>query len=233
MSSKNLQSVPPLPAAVARVSRSIPFQLPAAVVVNGQAQPSQIPVQCSGDRFYLRVASAQVSIKGVRAANAGTDNPFTGGQGQTVQNGFEQLLVSNFNTFPVTGLLWVGFEDFINDQLVLDQSTLQNVTYPTQPVATGFAGNLAIPDLSGQSFLDVNGKKWFAVGRSAIIISNFSTGTSVNLQAKGATGATGPAVLLCPPGLPIEHSSGGDFSMSVGGGVIPVIVSEIYQAFAA
>lgn len=219
-------------AALPKTSRSVPVAIPAASLVNGQVVPAEVAVTQAGDRFYVRAASGTVYIQSLRAGNVGVSNPFNVGQGQPVKGGFETLQIQNFNLVPTVALIWVGFEEFINDQLVLDNVTNPSVTYFTQPNQAG-AVNIAIPDLSGTAFLDGNGKKWYAISRNKILISNVSTGTTFYLQAKGATVPNGNSCLICPPGLPIEHVSSGDFSLSVGGGLVPAVVSEIYTAFAA
>lgn len=219
-------------AALPKASRSIPVAIPAATLVNNQVVAAEVPITYAGDRFYVRAASGTVYIQSLRAGNVGISNPFNVGQGQPVKGGFETLQIQNYNLFPAVALIWVGFDEFINDQLVLDNVTNPSVTYFTQPNQAG-ATSIAIPDLSGTAFLDGNGKKWYAISRNKIIISNFSTGTTFFLQNKGATVATGKSCLLCPAGLPIEHESSGDFSISLGGGTIPAVVCEIYTAFSA
>src|SRR5665213_498774 len=162
----------------------------------------------------------------------GATNNFQNGQGQTVSQGFEQLTAKNFNPFPIAALVWVGFEDFINDQLILNQTSTPQVTYATQPIATGAAGNIQIPDISGQAFTDINGKAWYAIARTAIVISNIGS-NPIYLQKYGSTSATANAVLQCPAGQPIAHNASGNFTISVGGAGVPAIVSEIYSAIAA
>jgi hypothetical protein len=187
----------------------------------------------SGDRFYVIATSAPISFQPLRAGNVGATNSFQNGQGQTVKQGFDQLVAKNYNTFPIAALVWIGFEDFINDQLILNQTSTPQVTNPTQPIAGGSAGDIQIPDISGQKFFDINGKAWFAISRVAIVISNISTGTVLVLQKYGSAVSNGPSVLAIPAGLPIAHNSSGNFTLSVGGGSVPAIVSEIYNAIAA
>jgi hypothetical protein len=216
-----------------KTSRAVPVAIPAGVTVNGQVTPGEVPIAAAGSRFYVIVTSATIYLQPLRAGNVGATNPFNNGQGQPVAGGFETLTAKNFNLFPVVALIWVGFDDFINDQLILANNATPNVTYPTQPIsATPVTGTVAIPDLSGTTFLDINGKKWYALYRVSLIVSNFSSATTLLLQKAGAATSNGPSVLLCPPQLPIAHNSSGDFSLSVGGGAVPAIVSEIYAAFA-
>jgi hypothetical protein len=233
--SKSIPTGQPLAQNVAslpRVSKSVPVILSAATILNGQTTPSEISLTQAGDRFYVIATSAPVAIQSLRAGNVGATNSFQNGQGQTVSQGFDTLAIKNFNAFPIVALVWIGFEDFINDQLVLNQTSTPQVTNPTQPIATGSAGDIQIPDLSGQQFTDINGKKWYAISRVAIIISNISPSV-LTLQKFGNTSATGNAVLMIPAGLPIAHNSSGSFTISVGGGPVQAIVSEIYNSIAA
>lgn len=185
-----------------------------------------------GTRAYLVVATASVNMR-VRGRDygAGAYSLFSQGTGVGEPNAAEQFDVvdiQNFNGYAVVVSLWVGYADFIDNRLILDATINKAVTYPTQPVAG--ATNINIPDISGTNFTDINGKGWIAISRVAIIISNLDTGVTLLLQAAGASTASGPAVLMSPPGLPVSHSSSGNFSINVGGGAINAIVSEIYQA---
>jgi len=215
-----------------RVSKTITVLLQAATSLNGQTTAAEVTLTQAGDRFYVIATSAPISFQPLRAGNVGATNNFQNGQGQTVSQGFEQLTAKNFNPFPIAALVWVGFEDFINDQLILNQTSTPQVTYATQPIATGAAGNIQIPDISGQAFTDINGKAWYAIARTAIVISNIGS-NPIYLQKYGSTSATANAVLQCPAGQPIAHNASGNFTISVGGAGVPAIVSEIYSAIAA
>lgn len=233
--SKNIatgQALAPTVVNLPRISKTVTVFVPAGIAVNGQITPSEATLTQAGDRFYVIATSAPISIQALRAGNVGATNSFQNGQGQTVSQGFEQVSVKNYNTFAIAALIWIGFEDFINDQLVLSQTSTPLVTYPTQPVATGAAGDIQIPDLSGQLFTDINGKAWYAISRFSIIISNISS-NPIYLQKFGSTSATANAVLQCPAGQPIAHNAQGNFTISVGGASVPAIVSEIYYSIAA
>jgi hypothetical protein len=191
-----------------------------------------VPIPQRGTQFYLQISTGTVNIRArAGSAGAGDFSLFTQGTGDKSKNPFDIVEINNPNAFPVVLQIWIGFDDFIDNRLILSNATIPNVTYPTQPDDT--ATNIPIPDLSGGPFLDLNGNKWLALFRIAIIISNTSTGTTLLLQKFGSVVANGPAAVIIPAGLVIGHNSSGDFSMSVGGGVIPAIVSEIYQAIQA
>lgn len=226
-----IEQLAPTVAVLPRSSRAFPVQLPAATGTGAQLVPAEQQIIAPGSKFYVITASAQINIQPVRAGNIGISNPFGVGQGQPVTGGYEFLTVRNYNSFPVVALVWVGFDDFINNQMVIASTVNQAVTFPTQSLPTSTQIN--INDLSGTAFLDINGKKWYAIQRQAIIISNLDTGVSLLLQKAGSAVANGAAVLLCPVAIPVEHRSGGNFTISTGGATINAIVSEIYLAFAA
>jgi hypothetical protein len=166
-----------------------------------------------------------------RDYGAGAYSVFSQGTGVGEPNAAEQFDVvdiQNFNAYAVVVSLWVGYADFIDNRLILNNTVNQAVTYPTQPVAG--AMNINIPDISGTNFTDINGKGWIAIVRVAIIISNLDPAVSLLLQKAGSVVSNGPAVLLCPPALPVSHSSSGNFCINIGGGAINAIVCEIYSA---
>ena len=222
-------SVAPLP----KSSRSIPIAIPAATSLNGQIQPAEVPLTFAGDRFYVRAASAEIYVQSIRAGNVGIANQFSTGQGQTVKGGFETLQLSNKNLFPIVALVWVGFEEFINDQLVLDNSTFESVVYETASLA-GTLTTILIPDKSGLATTDANGKKWLLVNRQAVLVSNPDTGATIVLQARTTPVSTAPFPgFNIYPQTSLNIPAGGDFSISAGGGLINASVWEIYNAISA
>lgn len=210
----------------AQTSRQIPIQIPAATSLNGQVQPAEIPITLAGSQFYLLVTSAPITIQAMRGGAIGASNSYNTGQGQFVNNQFDSLIAKNYNLFAIVALVWVGFDEFIDNQLILNTNLTPLFTYATQSTPT--ATNINIVDQSGQQITDINGSKFLAVSRQSIIISNVSTGTTILLQKFGSVVANGPSVLAVPPGLPLAHNSGGKFCLNVGGGVIQAIVSETY-----
>ncbi len=216
-----------------QTSQAVPVIIPAATVDGfGQLQPSEQSIAFPGKQFYILAASNPVTIAPFRGGAIQLPTTYSVGQGRKVESGFDQLKVVNRNTFPINALVWVGFDDFINDQLVLVNSSYSQIINPTYN-GVAPATTIAIPDLSGQTFFDVNGKKWAAISRVAILLFNTSTGTSYNLQGSGAATATGPAVAQVNGGQPIRIDAGGNYSINIGGAAIPAIVSEIYNAFPA
>ena len=216
-------------AVVPRTSRQIPAIIPAGTMVNGQIQPGQTFVAGAGTEFYVLSTTGTVSICPVRAGNIGITNAFQTGQGQKVSASFDQLLLSNPTTATMVVVLWVGYDEFINNQLILAQTVTQQVAYPTYSTAST-KPNVAINDLSGTIFTDINGTQWGAISRVAIMVFNLDTGVTLLLQKAGATGPSAPAVGAIPPSLAIRFDFGGNYVLNLGGANINAIVSEIYSA---
>lgn len=186
-----------------------------------------LPIPAAGDYFYLTFAGAALNIRPA----GGNFNEYVQGTGLALKNGntFNQLEVQNTNAFPVVAQIFVGFDEFIDKRLILNQVQQPSVAYPTYPTANS-ATSVAIKDLSGTSFNDINGNSWIAISRAGIYISNLDGGVTLLLQHKGATGATGVAVLGIQPLTSIVYPCAGDYALNNGGGAINAIVSEIYSA---
>jgi hypothetical protein len=186
-------------------------------------------VNNKGTKAYLVVATAGVQMRPIGGqVGVGDFNLYSQGTGFNAVDVFDTVEFFNSNAIAIVISVWIGFDNFIDNRLILANATLQNIAYPTQPTPTG--SPIQIPDLSGGSFLDLNVVKWLPLFRQAIIINNLGT-SAVLLQAYGAATSSGPAVLVAPPGLPIAHNAGGNYA--VVGGSNTVIVSEIYQAILA
>ena len=180
-----------------------------------------------GTKAYLVIATATVNMR----PDGGDFVAYSQGTGIHTREAFSLVEIENPNAVAVVISIWVGFDDFIDNRLILANATLQNVTYPTQPLPT--ATRINIPDLSGGFFVDINGGIWIALFRQAIIISNLDPATPLLLQKFTTATGNGPSVLNIPPGLPIAHNSSGSFAIYTGGATISAIVSEIYQAIPA
>lgn len=219
------------PPVTGQSSRQVPLVIAAATSINGQILPQQAFAAQAGTQFYVIATSAPISIQAVRGGATGAANSFQNGQGSKVDDGFETLSVTNSNLFPVTCLIWVGFNDFINDQLILANNTLLQVAYPTNPTPASTT-SIAINDLSGQPFTDINGKKWGAISRVAILVFNNDSGVSLQLQKAGSAVSNGLAIGTIYPLTPVRFDVSGNYSLSVGGGAINATVCEIYNAIA-
>lgn len=188
----------------------------------------QVPI--TGTMFYVTVAAAPIDIK----PSSGVANSYQQGTGLELDlvNAFDLLEISNPNPNPVVFQLFVGFDKFIDKRIFLNTWQTPQIAYPTAPLPN-VSTAIAIPDISGQAFTDINGNSWYAIARVALIVSNVDSGVAFTIQAAGASSATGPAIASVPPLTAIRLDVAGDYSLHVGGGNIPAIVSEIYQALAA
>jgi hypothetical protein len=190
-----------------------------------------------GTGFYLVIATGAVNIR-ARGATYGTDaySLYQQGQGTRQQPGenqvaFDVVDIQNPNTVPVVVSIWTGFSDFVNNQLILSNAYVQNVVNPVYPVANA-ALNVQIPDLTGSSFNDANGKTWLPLYRIAILVFNCSNADVYFLQKLGATALADGSVGAVQPLTPVRFDFSGDYSIQQAA-AINAIISEIYAAIPA
>lgn len=182
----------------------------------------------NGTTYELILATGRISIRTSSAKFSGQYNQVPVGI-QAQQLAFTKLELKNLENYSVNFQILVSDGNFRNNQVILGSASNPDVTNPTYPTPD-IATVLNIPDLTGQKFTDINGNKWLAIYRKAIIISNYDTGVTLRLQKAGATLSTDPSVLICPPALPVQHLSSGSFSISNGGSNVNATVSEIYSS---
>lgn len=192
-----------------------------------------LTVPLAGTQFYVVFASAPLTIKPY-GNGFGSDVIYSQGTGQQFYDSqaFSYLAIFNPSAGPIVFQLFVGFNQFIDRRLIIENSLQQQVAYPTQPTAS-VATAISIPDLSGNSLTDIDGNVWYAIQRVCIQVFNVSTGTTLLLQKFASTVSNGPAVAAIYPQTSVRIDASGNYSMSVGGGVIPAIVSELYIALPA
>lgn len=218
------------PVQTAQTARAVPCIIPAGTQSGAAVSPGEYPIMVSGDRFYVLAASSGFSIQPVSGSATGAANPYGVGQGARLKNRFETLSLKNFNLFSVTALIWVGFDDFVNDQLVLASSSYQQVAFPTFPVA-GANGPMQFNDLSGAAFLDINGKRWLALSRANLIVCNPDQTADLFLQKNGATTTPGPSVGIVLARTSFNLPLQGAYTITNGVGIaINATGSEIYNA---
>lgn len=213
-SSGNFASVGPL----SRTSIIYPCVVPAGATV---------PVPGAGTNFYVTVATAPVMIRPL----GGVFNTYTNGKGLRLQtiNAFSGLEIRNTNAYPVVVQLFIGFDEFIDNTLILANTGQQLVANPTYPTASAAAA-VTINDISGTAFNDINGVAWYALQREAIYVSNIDSGVTLLLQKAASVVSNGPSVIAIFPTSNLRYAAAGNYSLSVGGGNINAIVSELYQA---
>lgn len=189
-----------------------------------------LPVPCNGTQFYVTVATATINIR----PSDGVFNNYVAGTGlQLLEvNAFSLLEVQNTNAFPVVFQIFVGFDQFIDKRIFLALNNTPQVINPTAPTPSALTV-INIPDLTNQQFTDINGKKWYAIARTALLIFNPDGGATLTLQKFGALTSTGPAVAMIYPTTSLNLPVSGSYTINAGGGAINAVVSEIYQALAA
>lgn len=178
-----------------------------------------------GNNFYFAYASAPVNVR----PNKGIYNTYATGTGLELEQGFTNLEIQNPTNNPILYQIFVGFDKFIDKRVIIDQSTMSLVAFPTYPVSNA-SGIINIVDLSAQAFTDINGGLWYAVSREGIYVFNPDAGVTLNLQAAGAVGSGGPSIGVVYPTTTLRMGVCGDYSISTGGGNINAIVSEVYYS---
>lgn len=186
-----------------------------------------LTLPCDGTQFYLTTATGTLSIKPSR----GVFSDYSEGQGlqTTDENSFSLLEIKNNGTIPVVFEIFVGFQGFIDNRLILSLTNQKIVCKPTNPVASGTTV-VDITDVSGQAFTDVNGGEWYALYREAFYVFNPDTGVTLLVQKANSLVSNGPAVAVVYPQTSLRLPYSGNFRLHLGGGAINAIVSEGYAA---
>jgi hypothetical protein len=188
-----------------------------------------------GTQAYLVVATGSVNMRPVGGQIAtGNFSIYSVGTGFNTANYFDFVEVQNFNSFPVVISLWIGFDSFIDNRLILANGSNPQIIFPTYPVPLS-ATFINIVDLTGGPFTDVDGNLWLALYRVCILFFNLDSGNTYKLGEYSPTGADlGKYVAAIPPApLPIRIDAGGNFTYQTGGGSVNAIISEIYSAIPA
>lgn len=202
-----------------------------SLVYNGIVPASgTVPVPAAGTQFYVTVATAEISVR----PSGGVFNPYAQGTGLQLEeiNAFELLEVKNENAFPVVFQLFVGFDQYIDNRLILNITGQKVVMRPTYDTAST-AAIVDIDDISGQPFTDINGNNFYAMAREAIYVFNPDAGVTLLLQKAGSVVSNGPAVAIIYPLTTLRLPVSGNYRLNVGGGNINAIVSEGYEALPA
>lgn len=188
-----------------------------------------------GTQFYFVLCTGSINARARGGKAGGGDFVLypQEGTGSDVGAEFDFLDLQNPNGYAIAVAVWIGYGGFIDKRLILNNVANPNVVFPTCPVANSLT-QININDLSGQAFSDINGNKWIAIARIAILIFNLDTGNSYLLQKAGASTGTGPAVASIPPApLPLQLQFSGNYTIDNNGANINMIVSEIYSAIPA
>lgn len=221
MSNRTNSSGVALPNAESRTSLSYANILPAG---------GTLPINASGTQFYVTIATGDIEIRPSR----GIFNTYAAGTGMqlTLENAFSLLEVRNPNAYPVVFQVFVGFDQFIDNRLVLVQTGQKVVAKPTYPTPNS-ASVVNITDISTQQFTDINGGKWYALSRVAILLFNPDAGVALLVQKANSVTSNDLAIGIVLPNTSIRLDVSGNYRLTLGGANINAIVSELYEAIPA
>lgn len=197
-----------------RVSQNYTNVLPAGAVE---------PINFPGTTFYISYSAAPVNIR----PRGGTFNTYLQGTGIKFEKGFTSLEIQNANAFPVLVQVFIGFDEFIDNRVIIDYTAQPLVAIPRCDTASSLTF-IDCSDLSTQAITDINGGKWWGIQREALYVFNPDTGITLLLQKAGANTSSGPAVAVIYPQTTLRYPSSGNFSLSLAGATINAIVSDIY-----
>lgn len=190
-----------------------------------------IPIVGKGNYFYFDTLSAPLQARPYVEGTPGLANTYSQGTGLSVKPGtFDTVELINPNNYPVVYSLRVGFGDFIDNRSILGGGAALPVVNPTYKTPGGSEATIPITDVSGQSFTDINGTLWLAVNRIAILATNYAASTDYIIQAAGSLVNNGPGICAVLARTSIYLPVSGNYSMSNGGGVNNLTISEIYNA---
>jgi hypothetical protein len=196
-------------------------------ITNVVANNKMLSFPCNGNRFMLQASSAKLQIRPRNGSSTGAFQEYEAGTGLIipVENGFDFIDIKNTSGNDAAFTLFVGYDDYIDNRLIVYNPNFKQVVYQTYENGTP-STDVSIPDLSGQAFLDLNGGKWYAVQRTAILIFNLSDATTYKVR-----GATAPNKIIGAvyPATTLRIDAAGNFKISDAANV-DVIVSEIYSA---
>lgn len=189
------------------------------------------PIVGKGSYFYFDTLSSAIQARPYVNGTPGLFNTYSQGTGLNLSDTpFDQVELYNPNAFAVVYSIRVGFGDFIDNRVIIGGGTVQAVAYPTYPNPGGSEATIAINDLSGQSFADINGTLWLALNRIAIVATNYATATDYILQKSGALTNNGPGIVGILARTSLYLPVSGNYSVSNGGGVNNLTISETYNA---
>ena len=191
------------------------------------------PLEQRGTNFYVVFSTGVLAIRARGPHGISPYVDFAQGTGKGDSN-FHVVEVKNNNGFDVTCSIWVGDATYIDKRLVLNNQVVQTVARPlyTDPTHAP-AASVAIADVSGSAFFDMNGKKWLAVARIQILISNLDLVNLILLQKFGNTTWNTGAIFAVQPQTEVGPAIGGDFTLVQNGGTVNALVADVYQAIPA
>lgn len=183
-----------------------------------------IQVFQAGDKFYLVVSTAVLTIK----PDKGSGAEYVQGTGCEVDdlNIFASLQISNNTPNAVVFQMFVGFGTYIDNRLIVYDPSVLQVVFPTAPI-NNVLNEILIPDRSATPIIAANGKKVLALNRVAIYISNLDSGVAYSISDLSPST---DIFLTVQPQSNIVYPANGNFRIKIPSGNINAIVSEIYNA---
>jgi len=171
-------------AAKITASKTTIVQLPAAVTTAaGNLIPSSTTIEVPGSYFYVKLTSAAIQI---RLPGGSWSSYLTGDHIQVEkENAWQRLEIQNANPNPLAAAIFVGWDTFGTDRLILQSPENPQIIFPKYASsaglynaatglwdASGSAEYVDVVDLSGQLIVDTSGNQWLAIQRVGLIITN-------------------------------------------------------------
>lgn len=194
--------------------------------VNIIAPGGTIQIPAAGTQFYFRTATTELQVR----PSGGNFSAYQQGEGLNVarENAFTFLDIRNESAGTCIYELFIGFDGFIDNKLILSLTLNFNVLFPTYTTPNS-AAVVTITDRAGTLITDINGKQWYAIQRIAILVFNPDTGVTLLVQQLGSVVANGPAVGVVYPQTTLRLDCVGSYTLHLGGANINAVVSEIYN----
>jgi hypothetical protein len=189
-----------------------------------------VPMHQRGTNCYILSATGALDMRARGPRGINIYNTYTTGTG--FENAeFEFVEVQNKNAFDVTCSIWVGDASFIDKRNMPIGQSFSNVVRPifTDPTHVSVT-SVAINDVSGQIFFDINGKAWQAITRIQILISNLDTANVCLLQRFGNTTFNTGSIFAIQPGTEVGPAIQGSYTLVQNGGTINALVADVYLA---
>jgi hypothetical protein len=186
-----------------------------------------IPQLIQGSFFYVIAASAGILVR----PKGGSFNTYQPGTGYRLpgDQSFSSLEIENPNAFPVSFAMFIGFGEFIDNRLILQQGVQYPVMKVTYSGVPEVAGPIAITDVSGSAFTDQNGKSWLAISRICFYVDNLSTSANLILQDSASDGNNCGTIF---PATTRTFPVSGNFTLKTGAAPVAACVIEVYNAIA-
>lgn len=185
-----------------------------------------LPVPCTGSFFYFTVLTAIVEVR----ASGGAFSVYGQGQGLDVgrDSAFSLLEIKNPHAFPVVFQVVAGFDGFIDNTLIINQTTGENNVVVATLDTVNSVNSILIPDLAGTKITDSNGREWYAMKRNAFVVTNADAAAVYTLTNTDGT----KDLTFYQPLTSIRLPWSGNFKIAEAG-PLNLLVAEEYQAVPA